>query len=640
MWVYLSNLNITRYIDINENLRVHDLVKICLSGQHINSISTDLDLPNLKECDISFNCLEKFPNSKFMKNIKILNISSNNIQLIHIQETLSKLEELDISWNCISSCLTNIKILKTYVPNLLKLKICNNPFEDIDPELTEYILHMNILSLQFINDNLCTNLHLPENYFPCSFNMYNLRQHNNSIYLEENIIKSEEEADLLLTEKNIKCAKSIHISQESFVLMHILKKALKIQELCVTCCLLTTLCIKMPLKHLIKLNLGNNLISTLNELTQTNFPLLKYLDLTNNLITTLEPMGSFCTLQEFYCSNNKIGDLLQIDNIKTWQMLHVIDLSNNPIHKRALYKKFIICHLNNIKYISGERIQYSDVAEARYIFDNRLDKYILNTIYKTDQLTTIIQLSITNCSLSKINLSGNLLPQLESLDLSNNQITYLWGLHSFQYLHTLCLSYNCLDTFDSNGYEKKQCIFPKLCTLLLDHNCIKSLMNINEKLPVIKHLFLNNNHLQSINGNILHTEIILKFLHIIYCYYKYIYIHFIGVSHCSSLESLILDYNDINTVTLENFLENNNLKFLSLENNKIKSLKFIKQLPQLEKLYIANNCLTNDTEMQHLLSLENLVELTFEGNRLYTEENKNKMMAQYFELTNLETAEI
>lgn len=104
-----------------------------------------------------------------------------------------------------------------------------------------------------------------------------------------------------------------------------------------------------------------------------------------------------------------------------------------------------------------------------------------------------------------MDISAELLPQLESLDLSKNHITYLWGLHSFKSLRTLCLSHNCLETFNGNNYEKNKSTFPKLCTLLLDHNCIKSAANITKQiLPVIKHLFLNNNCLQSVNGKVLY----------------------------------------------------------------------------------------------------------------------------------------
>nr|XP_033327762.1 toll-like receptor 4 [Megalopta genalis] len=405
MRICLSNSNIIKCINSGENLNAYNLVEICLSGQSINSISMDLDMPNIRICDISFNCLQEFPNANFMKNVKILNISFNNIQSIHIKEVLCELEELNVSWNCILHCLANTDIFTTYTPNMLKLIICNNPFEDVDPELVEYVLYTYVPNLQFINNTARTDIHSPQNYYPCAINMCRLRQHNKLAYFEDNITKSEESNDSLLTRKYVRSARSIHVSQLSFKVSNMLEKAIKLQELCAVCCSLTMFYTKMPLKHLTKLNLGSNFISILSEFSQENFPSLKYLDLTNNLITSLEPMGSFFTLQEFYCSNNKIRNLSQIDNVKTWHMLRVIDLSNNPIHKETLYKKFIICHLNNIEYVSGESIKHSDITEARYIFERKLDNYVLHTIYKTDQLTTITQLSITNCSLSKVRSS-------------------------------------------------------------------------------------------------------------------------------------------------------------------------------------------------------------------------------------------
>lgn len=68
----------------------------------------------------------------------------------------------------------------------------------------------------------------------------------------------------------------------------------------------------------------------------------------------------------------------------------------------------------------------------------------------------------------------------------------------------------------------------------------------------------------------------------------------LGINHCSTLESLVLDYNEIEILDMENFMENN-LKFLSFENNKVKSLAFIRPLQKLEKLYAANNCLEVST---------------------------------------------
>ena len=334
-------------------MEIYNLVKICISGQNINSIDTDLDLPNLRELDISFNRLEELPRSSFTKNIEILNISFNNIKWINVEETLPVLQDLDISWNCLINCLAVIETFKTFIPNMHKLTIHNNPFQDVpDPKLAEYLTYICIPNLQFINHHARGTLNLQQSYFPCAFGMCRLKQHNKLLYLKQNAIKSVEQMTVI-ERRNIEHAKHIHVSQDFLIAVTVLKRASKVQELCATCCLLTTLPVTRPLTHLTKLNLASNFISVLNAFTEDNFPCLKYLDLTNNLIASLEPMKSFRTLQEFYCGNNNIGSIIQIDNVNTWEMLYIIDLSSNPIcNTDALYKCFIIFHLSNVKVIT------------------------------------------------------------------------------------------------------------------------------------------------------------------------------------------------------------------------------------------------------------------------------------------------
>ncbi|XP_076748751.1 uncharacterized protein LOC143422177 isoform X1 [Xylocopa sonorina] len=351
MSICLTNSNIRQYTSINQKMEIYNLVKICISGQNINTIDADFDLPKLKEFDISYNQLNEFPNVRFIKNVKILNISFNNIKLLHIEETLLMLEELDISWNLLMSCIQSISTFTTSIPNMYNLKICNNPFNDIgNPQLVEYLIYIYLPKLKFINNCKCENLNLPQNYFPCAFNMCKLnnKRHNKWIYIKNNSLKNMVQIKLL-EKKNIEHAKYIHISQDFITVSKVLKNIKSVQEFCATCCLLSIFPSAKPLNHLIKLNLGNNFISILDGFNQENFPALKYLDLTNNLITSLASMGSFYTLQEFYCGNNKIRNMAQIDNIKTWQRLRVIDFCDNPIDANALHKKFIIFHLCNIE---------------------------------------------------------------------------------------------------------------------------------------------------------------------------------------------------------------------------------------------------------------------------------------------------
>lgn len=52
------------------------------------------------------------------------------------------------------------------------------------------------------------------------------------------------------------------------------------------------------------------------------------------------------------------------------------------------------------------------------------------------------------------------------------------------------------------------------------------------------------------------------------------------------------------------------------------------------------NIFQDEVEMQYLLLLKNLEEITFEGNPLYNEINKNKIIAQDFGIQDAKIEEI
>ncbi|KZC05379.1 Dystrobrevin beta [Dufourea novaeangliae] len=403
------------------------LTTLYLSGNNIQSLQTLTDLPWLENLNLADNKLKRINKYSLKKSkLRYLNLAGNQLCFIREIRNLSQLQKLRslvfadlLHGECPIVALCNY--LTRLCKQFLEESLCSVIKHDIGItglrlyKVTE-VCNKELDQLNLCNDdNLQSNecnmilkiLTIPEvtdiQIWP--FNFFKTDLFTNEKLTVTNclaVADSEWLSKMLTTKKHGNILNLLDNFERRRVLSNVLQKALKIQDLCAICCSLTTFHIPMPLKYLVRLNLGSNFISVLNEFTQKNFPSLKYLDLTNNLITTLEPMGSFCTLEEFYCSNNKIQNLLQIDNVKTWQMLNVIDLSNNPIHKEALYKEFIIFHLSNIKYISGERIQSSDITKAEGIFGNKLDNYVLTTMYKTDRLTTITQLSIINCSLSKV----------------------------------------------------------------------------------------------------------------------------------------------------------------------------------------------------------------------------------------------
>ncbi|XP_015172525.1 PREDICTED: leucine-rich repeat-containing protein 23-like [Polistes dominula] len=250
---------------------------------------------------------------------------------------------------------------------------------------------------------------------------------------------------------------------------------------------------------LVRLHLNDNCISDLDGLTQKHLPRLKYLDLTNNFITSLKSLGSYNTIMEFYCAHNKIKELKDIENLQNWNKLQIIDLSYNPIESSIVYKDFLIFHLIDLKYISGQCVEKSNIMETRNTYGNILNRNMLMNMNVGIKLANLRQLDVVKCSIKKINLPSNLLPNLESIDLSRNQIISMENLNTLPKLKTLRLSYNRLETFQLDNKLNNFDCFSNLSTLYLDHNRIGSITWDDDfnLFPTLKHLFLQHNKLSN-----------------------------------------------------------------------------------------------------------------------------------------------
>ncbi|KAL2711465.1 leucine-rich repeat-containing protein 9-like [Vespula squamosa] len=535
----LTKRKISLCLKIDEE-KLLTLRKISLAGQGIKGLLEDsIELPNLREIDLSYNRLDEFPNWRMIVYVKKMNVSFNDIRSIKMKEKLSALEELDISWNSLTKCRKSLETLKAFAPSLKSLNLERNPFSDI-VERDKIFLFTGT-------------------YFPGWAEVQNLGSLDPKVF-------------------------GLKVARNTLAELHDRHPTISISHSSIG-----RVQLKKPSVHLVRLHLTDNCITDLDGLTQEHFPKLKYLDLTNNLITSLRPMGSYNTIIEFYCAHNDIRRLQEIENLKSWQKLQVVDLSYNPNESAISYKNFLIFHLVDLKYVSGQCVEKSSIAEARNVLGNILDQTMLLTMNLAQKLTNVRQLDVVRCSIKKINLPSNLLPHLESLDLSRNHIISLESLNTLPKLKTLRMSYNRLETLqldrsnDSDG-------FPNLSTLYLDHNRIGSitLTDHSHIFPTLKHLFLHHNRLADVYG----------------------------LRQNSTLEILIIDHNNIETMDVDSFHENNNIACLSIESNKIQDLRFVKRLPCLKKLHMADNLIANENELDNLTLLTNLEELTLLGNPL------------------------
>ncbi|XP_049790039.1 leucine-rich repeat-containing protein 9-like [Schistocerca nitens] len=87
-----------------------------------------------------------------------------------------------------------------------------------------------------------------------------------------------------------------------------------------------------------------------------------------------------------------------------------------------------------------------------------------------------------------------------------------------------------------------------------------------------------------------------------------------GLEGLSDLIALVLDWNRITSVAREQVAAFSNLNELHLERNRISNLGFLKQLKQLQRLYLSYNKIHDFDQLKYVAALNHLEELTLIAN--------------------------
>lgn len=143
------------------------------------------------------------------------------------------------------------------------------------------------------------------------------------------------------------------------------------------------------LKSLRKLKLDNNFIERIENLEHLRT--LEWLDLSFNRITTIEGLSTLTQLSDLSLfsnqiehigtgldnltklnvlslGDNKISTLDEVKTLRKFKHLRLVNLAGNPISQKSDYRKFVIAHLNNLKYLDHRLISDADVDAARIDF--------------------------------------------------------------------------------------------------------------------------------------------------------------------------------------------------------------------------------------------------------------------------------
>lgn len=317
--------NLSRFLS-STDLDVENLVVIDISGRGICTIDLSTSLPNLRELNLSYNKLTNLPNSAIIQYVRKLDVSFNDITSFDLTTSLPSMESLNLSWNRAARFITVLKTLEAFAPVLTNLYLKHNPFVDVTDIRSSFLLTKSFLpKLKYLNENLL------EDFISAK-----------SVDLLPRVIDIFENGE----SDNVEF---VNLSGNELRDFNFVTELPKLREIHLSNNLLTNVLLRKPLDQLTKLNLRSNFILAMDGLTQKNLPVVNYIDLSDNLITSLISMGSFNSLTEFYFTHNDIRELSQIYNLKNWRRIRIINLSNNPMDSMDMCDKFVTFHISKIE---------------------------------------------------------------------------------------------------------------------------------------------------------------------------------------------------------------------------------------------------------------------------------------------------
>lgn len=192
------------------------------------------------------------------------------------------------------------------------------------------------------------------------------------------------------------------------------------------------------LKYLDQLDLSNNAISNITPLASLN---LRKLDLSNNQLTNIFNLSSLIGLTDLDLSNNNISNLYPLQPLFNLQTL---DLSNNN-KKASDYDISSLSGLVNLQTLNLSQDHIKDIAPLENLDKMSELNLSSNDIEDIKPLQNMVQLKdlnlASNYQISDITSIGNM-ANLETLDLTQNNVSYLYPLKDLTTLTKLYLGYN------------------------------------------------------------------------------------------------------------------------------------------------------------------------------------------------------
>ncbi len=549
--------------------------RFMLSG---NTELTDIPavFPNPKAITIAIitrNGITQIPANAFITlvNLKNLNLRENNISVINYKALagLTNLRRLDLSWNSLIS-MPNLDVVK---PTLSRLFISHNNIVEID-------------SLTFQGFQQLGKIHMQYNTIQHFPDLSYLNSTLTSLLLSGNRITRIVETDLA----SLRGLMVLKIGQTSLVNLSLplLTKLITLdlrnsQSQHIYQHYFFTAVPK--LQHLFLKNIKAKKIPNLNPLNKT----LKYLHLEDNSIANI-PLHHFPEFAELHAVNMSNNRLSSIHNIslraKQLKVLHVthnliMDISQDHFSGLNMLKTV---NLGNNLLIYFPDFTLAKNLRVIYLNDNNIIEYVKSHIIGLTKLTL--------------------------LNMNSNSLTVFPDVSGFVHLKELYVDSNNITHVPGHYLEHTKA----LTDLSVKNNRLVDFPDIRNVLSTLEMLDVSYNDISTFNiSHILANDTNFN-------------------TTQSTLECLNLTHNQLDTFQYDILFVLNNLKYLSLDHNSLKTIlqssasflvnhsTVISQeyiTPQIKQLSFAHNSLSKfPFDILQNLNLMTVLDLT--GNKLTT----------------------
>lgn len=423
--------------------------------QHLKSLDPDqpmIDFSKIYDLDLS-NFKIRLKSSKasafgILKNLKKLKIFIEKIHTDDIFDQLHDLEDLHLSFY---NRYPYTDRLLVKLVNLKRLHLENQIVGSSD--LTAQVLTEEFFSMQFNLEELYYN------EIPISIIRRNAFKSLNklrklTVYNNRRVLKSFPYVtyDFCTVSNRVGTLETLFIT--NFV---------NINEISITFCDIENADLKCLeiLKYLERLDLSNNRIKVIDDLTTTSMPSLKYLNLSKNIIIKIDYslLKCFNKLEILDLSFNELNELnFQVLNNQMDDLKEII-LSNNRLpnldkldFKSMIYVKKLDLSFNrikNINFIKGN-LKYLEYLDLKSNEIRKLDPLLHS------KLGNLVYLNVSENFLKHVNRKMFLeLTRLEILDLSSNLLKSLPSsvFSGSVNLKNLNLENNCLKKISKRAFS-------------------------------------------------------------------------------------------------------------------------------------------------------------------------------------------